>query len=466
MKLRFRSLTARFLIPTLALVVLVVGGLGRFLAMRSAATIRASLDSKGNAVATIVQNVGGEYLENFNYLALDALVADIRRDPEVAFVVVTDEKGKPLTKEHAPEDVASFIVFDRDVKGSDGHRLGALRLGYRADAIARGIRADAITSGVSVVVAMLFFAAGLIVLVRGITRPLQACVERIERLARGDLEVEVEVNRVDEIGQLLGAMKAMVERLREVVLKVQAAADAVASGSQQIEGASRRMSEVASEQAASSEETSSFVEGMNDAMRRNAESAAETERIALKSARDAREGGQAVLDAVSAMKQIAEKIVIVEEIAYQTNLLALNAAIEAARAGEHGRGFSVVAAEVRKLAERSQKAAKEIGALTGSSVSVAERSGSLIAALVPDIQRTAELMKEISASSREQASGAAQIAGAIQSLNAVEQENASVAEEASATASVLSSHADEMRTMIAFFDAGGRKADRRLPAPR
>jgi methyl-accepting chemotaxis protein len=465
MSLGFRSISSRFLSTTLALVVLVVGGLGTFLAVRSARTIRASLDSKGDAVATLAQNVGASYVENFDFLALDALVADIRKDPDVAFVVVTDDKGKSLTKAPAPKELGSIIEFVREIRSSEGAPLGTFRIGYRPDAISEVLRTSAVVAAVSAVLAMIVFAAGMGLLIRGITRPLQACVTITERLAAGDLEVVVEVDRVDEIGKLLGAMKAMVERLREVVLKVQASADTVATGSQQIDASAQRMSQGTSEQAASTEQASALVDGMNGVIRRSADSAAQTERIARDSARDAGESGTAVANAVVAMKQIADKIGIVEEIAYQTNLLALNAAIEAARAGEHGRGFAVVATEVRKLAERSQKAAKEIGDLTGSSVAVTERSGALIARLVPDIQRTAELMKDVSSSAREQTASADQISGVIQSLNDVVQQSAAVAEEMSSTATALSAQADDMRGMIAFFRVGSGERVRGLAAP-
>jgi methyl-accepting chemotaxis protein len=215
------------------------------------------------------------------------------------------------------------------------------------------------------------------------------------------------------------------------------------------------MSQGTTEQAASTEEASSSIEEMNATIRQNADNAMQTEKIAQKSANDAQESGAAVADAVTAMKQIAEKIGIIEEIARQTNLLALNAAIEAARAGEHGKGFAVVAAEVRKLAERSQTAAAEISQLSGSSVDVAERAGSMLAKLVPDIQKTAELVQEISASSKEQAGGADQINGAIQQLNQVVQQNAGAAEEMSSTAEELASQADQLQTTVAFFKVSG-----------
>jgi methyl-accepting chemotaxis protein len=193
------------------------------------------------------------------------------------------------------------------------------------------------------------------------------------------------------------------------------------------------------------------VEEMNSTIKQNADNAFRTGKIALRSANHALESGKAVAEAVTAMKDIASRIAIIEEIARQTNLLALNAAIEAARAGEHGKGFAVVASEVRKLAERSQLAAGEIGRLSASSVDVAERAGAMLGELVPDIQKTSELVQEISASSREQASGADQINGAIQQLNNVIQQNAGAAEEMASTAEELSSQAERLQETVTFF---------------
>jgi len=293
-----------------------------------------------------------------------------------------------------------------------------------------------------------------ILITRRITRPMHEAVRVANQLSKGDLTLSIDVYGKDETGQLLAAMKNMVEKLKEIVADVQSSADNVASGSQEMSAGSEQLSQGATEQASSVEEASSSMEQMASNIRQNADNAQQTEKIAVKSAEDAREGGKAVTETVNAMKEIAEKISIIEEIARQTNLLALNAAIEAARAGEHGKGFAVVAAEVRKLAERSQTAAAEVSELSGTSVEVAEKAGEMLEKLVPDIQKTAELVQEISAASNEQNTGAEQINKAIQQLDQVIQQNAGASEELASTSEELASQAEQLLSAIEFFKVG------------
>jgi|Deesub1362A_J573_1020465.scaffolds.fasta_scaffold00073_19 methyl-accepting chemotaxis protein len=295
--------------------------------------------------------------------------------------------------------------------------------------------------------------------VNKVVKSLQDTAMVAEQIAKGDLRASVKIlSDKDILGQ---SIALMLEKLRDVVNDAKLTADNVASESQQLSATSEQMSQGATEQAAATEEAASAMEEMVVNIRQNSDNAQQTEKIAIKAAEDAKEGGKAVAETVAAMKEIAGKISIIEEIARQTNLLALNAAIEAARAGEHGKGFAVVASEVRKLAERSQTAAGEIRQLSSSSVAVAERAGEMLAKIVPDIQKTAELVQEISAASNEQYAGAEQINKAIQQLDQVTQQNASAAEEMASTAQELSSQAEQLQSAIAFFktdDAENGKA--------
>ena len=279
-------------------------------------------------------------------------------------------------------------------------------------------------------------------------------------ISEGDLTVQPKpLSDKDTLGL---SLESMVERLRSVVADALSAADNVSSGSQELSASSEALSQGATEQASSAEEASASMEEMAANIKQNADNAAQTEKIARQSSTDAQASGEAVGRAVTAMRTIAEKISIVQEIARQTDLLALNAAVEAARAGEHGKGFAVVASEVRKLAERSQAAAAEISALSGETVTVATEAGEMLNRLVPDIRKTAELVSEISAACREQDIGASQINEAIQQLDKVTQQNAGASEEMSATSEELAAQAEELQASIAFFkvDSSARKEPR------
>ncbi|MBF0584920.1 MAG: DUF3365 domain-containing protein [Magnetococcales bacterium] len=313
-----------------------------------------------------------------------------------------------------------------------------------------------------VLIAAAVFLFGLLSFVgvvrRFVVHPVRQMAEKLGMMAKGDMGITVDVVSADEVGQMGVAMNTMATKLRDVIGEVSEAASYVASGSSEIADAAQTLSQGAVEQAASIEETSSAMEEMTSSIHQNTANANSTQTISKKAASDAAEGGMAVGKAVQAMKEIASKIGIIEEIARQTNLLALNAAIEAARAGEHGKGFAVVAAEVRKLAERSQVAAGEISQLSASSVDVAERAGGIINALVPDIQKTAALIEEINASSQEQNQGATQINQAIQQLDRVIQQNAGASEEMAATADELNAQSAKMGASIAFFKLGSGSA--------
>jgi len=272
-----------------------------------------------------------------------------------------------------------------------------------------------------------------------------------EGIASGDLTLDLDsIDEKKRVG-VYAAMINMQQKLTEIVQEIQGNSNQISSAASQVSDTANSLSEATSEQAASVEEVSASIEEMGASISQNSENSQVTDKIASDSASAAQEGGSAVDATVKAMAQIAEKITIIEDIAYQTNMLALNAAIEAARAGEHGKGFAVVAAEVRKLAERSQIAASEISTLTGDSVQVAEKAGTLLEKMVPDITKTAELVQEISAASEEQSSGVGQINSAMQQLDKVTQQNAAGSEELAATAEEMQAQSESLQQVVAFF---------------
>ena len=399
--------------------------------------------SKGDIPEKITDNYNGDFNEikiNLNMCidAVNTLVADANMLSRAAV------DGKLATRADASKHNGDYRKVVQGVNDTLDAVIGPLNVAANyVDRISKGDVPEMITDNYNG--DFNDIKNNLNVLVNAMNNITQIA----KRISTGDLNVSVQLR--SEKDELMFTLQQMVNNLRNIVIEVKSATTNVTKGSQEMSASSEQISQGATEQAASAEEASSSMEEMAANIRQNAENAEQTERIALKAAEDAKEGGKAVSETVNAMKDISDKISIIEEIARQTNMLALNAAIEAARAGEHGKGFAVVAAEVRKLAERSQTAAREITQLAGTSVEVAERAGELLEKMLPDIQKTAELVQEISAASNEQNSGASQINKAIQQLDQVIQQNAGASEEMASTAEELASQAEQLESTMEFF---------------
>jgi len=387
---------------------------------------------------------------NKDLTELDAI--DRARDNYRQAVVTIKENYGTLSELNSQRNAAANGVTAAAIEVSEAGINNTEAIA--ADAVAK-IQAAIVVIITGLLIALILAVIIAIFLTRIIVISLRKGVQFATSLSKGDLTTKLDVYQKDELGILADSLRSMSEHLTDVVGDIRGASDNVASGSEQISSTAQQMSQGATEQAASAEEVSSSMEEMSSNIRQNAENSLQTEKIAMKAANDATEGGKAVSQTVQAMKDIAERITIIEEISRNTDLLALNAAIEAARAGEHGKGFAVVASEVRKLAERSQKAAGEISELSTKSVSVAEEAGKMLEQIVPDIQKTAELVQEISAASNEQNSGADQISKAITQLDQVIQQNASASEEMASMSEELSSQANQLQTTISFFKVDG-----------
>lgn len=469
------TLTKKFLVSILMALMLVFSAMGLAISIHERKVLVRELDGKGQNVARLLAAISAETILSFNFTALESQVRYVGAgDGEIVFATILDRDGKPLTEYRKPNaEKTEFLELSSPILQQD-ERIGTVKIGYATTHIRSALRSSQVilvllSLGTLVLVSIIVYLLFRFLTVKPIGR-LNAVVELI---AAGDLTQTAATESEDELGALSRSITAMVGRLNTVVADVKAAANNVASGSRQLSTSSEQLSQGTTEQAASAEQASSSIEEMNATIHQNADNAMTTEKIALKSSNDANESGSAVAESVKAMKDIAGKITIIEEIARQTNLLALNAAIEAARAGEHGRGFAVVASEVRKLAERSQVAAAEISDLSRSSVEVAERAGAMLTKLVPDIRQTSELVQEISASSKEQSVNANQINNAIQQLNHVIQQNAGAAEEMASTAQELLSQADILLGTMTFFkvaqgeqDPPGRRTGEPVPAER
>ena len=409
------------------------------------------------------------------------------------------EEGKITTSDAANEAISQYKDDIRrlDTTASEFARKNVVAMNAKGATVVDAERRTRLSLWVICITGIVVVFFLTIVITRSITTPILEVVELAKKLAEGQNDLDIPARGNDETGMLFAAMKKMVDsngemiaaaagiasgdlrvrvtprsdrdalgqalanmigKLTEIMTEVRAGASALTVASTQVSASAQSLSQGTSQQASSVEETTSSLQQMSASITQNAENSGQMESMAVKGTGDVDESAQAVRQSVEAMTRIAEKISIIEEIAYQTNLLALNAAIEAARAGEHGRGFAVVATEVRKLAERSQAAAKDIGGLATSSVDVAQRSGRLLTELVPTIRRTADLVREVAAASNEQSAGVAQINKAMTLVDQVTQRNASASEELASTAEEMAAQAEALQQTISFFSTTGGAA--------
>jgi methyl-accepting chemotaxis protein len=420
-----------------------------------------------NELIDRLKRLKSEYDTRHDFWSKEALEPELKEallerahEPATKFYAIAFGDFVPAAQTGDKQAAAAAMV--QIARAYDAHRQAVntvVELSAKRGATDEALAKRSIESASLLLLAILLLSAtaGIamaVLITRGITRPLRQAVLAAKALAGGDLSVKLEVRSTDETGQVVRALQMMVAKLSQVVRDVNGGAEALAGAAEQVSATALALSHASSEQAAGVERTSASIEQMTASIAQNTDNAKLTDSIATKAATEAVAGNQAVNATTEAMKQIARKTSIIDDIAYQTNLLALNAAIEAARAGEHGRGFAVVAAEVRKLAERSQLAAQEIEQLADSSVRLADDASRLLREMVPSIEKTSHLVQAITTASEEQSSEVSQISSAVSQMTETTQQNAASSEQLAATAEHMSERAEQLQQTMGFFKLG------------
>ena len=426
----------------------------------------ADIEIQATRTADLLADNVASPLFTFNQYKISGTVAAFSNDSSIKYIEVKDRTGKVAATRGDNKNWTGMLAVTRPVRFNNSDVLGSVTLALSTAAVEQALNREWWSIILSEVInTALLFIVLTVLMRREVSEPLSRVAARLKEIAQGDgdLTKRIDYRANNEIGAVALSFNLFVDKLAPVIAQVRAAADSVSVASQELSASAEALSWGTSEQAAAVEQTTSSLQQMNASISQNADNSRQMEQMALSGAKSVEESGAAVLASVDAMKSIAEKITIVEEIAYQTNLLALNAAIEAARAGEHGKGFAVVATEVRKLAERSQSAAQEIGSLSLSSLRIAERSGALLTDLVPAIRKTAELVQEVSTASREQGAGVNQVNRAMTQVDQVTQKNAAAAEELTSTAGQLTAQAQELQKLMSAFRVHGNAAPTRTP---